>query len=163
MNGRPASRQGLRKPLRQHYARSAEASTPRTTFVDGEQVLSAWMAENAFVSWVMRERPWDLEGDLIRELDLPLNLQGNRRNRIMKFNDQDRQCFVTLSPFASLRVNSAKGLARWAQRCFAEFTLSAANVLSMTGPILIGNNHHPALTGARARCLAYAIGLSSGF
>src|SRR6266704_436260 len=95
MNGRPASRQGLRKPLRQHYARSAEASTPRTTFVDGEQVLSAWMAENAFVSWVMRERPWDLEDDLIRELDLPSNLQGNRRNRIMKFNDQDRQCFVT--------------------------------------------------------------------
>jgi hypothetical protein len=32
---------------------------------------------------------------------------------------------VTLSPFASLRVNSAKGLSRWAQRCFA--------ALSMTG------------------------------
>jgi hypothetical protein len=94
----------LRKRLRQHYARSAEASTlrrtlgclladelrlqlrrvgssgRRTTFIRGEQVLSDWMAENAFVSWVARERPWDLEGELIRELDLPLNLQGNSRN-----------------------------------------------------------------------------------
>src|SRR5713101_4345104 len=26
---------------------------------------------------------------------------------------------VILSPFASLRVNSAKGLSRWASRCFA--------------------------------------------
>ncbi len=30
----------------------------RRTFADGEQVLSEWMAENAFVSWVVRERPW---------------------------------------------------------------------------------------------------------
>ncbi len=28
------------------------------TFVQGEQALSAWMAENAYVSWVVRERPW---------------------------------------------------------------------------------------------------------
>jgi len=37
------------------------------------------MAENAFVSWVVRERPWNLEDVLIRELNLPLNLQGNSR------------------------------------------------------------------------------------
>jgi hypothetical protein len=104
VNGGPSSRQSLRKRLRQHYARSAEASTlrrtlgclltdelrlqlrrvgasgRRTTFMRGEQVLSDWMAENAFVSWVVRERPWDLEDELIRELDLPLNLQGNSRN-----------------------------------------------------------------------------------
>src|SRR5438034_9658720 len=36
------------------------------------------------------------------------------------------QLLVTLS--------AAKGLSRWASRCFAEFTLSAANVLSMTVP-----------------------------
>jgi hypothetical protein len=105
MNGRAASRQNLRKRLRQHYDRSAEASTlhrtlgcllsnelglqlrrvgstgHRTTFAEGEQILSAWMAENAFVSWVVRERPWDLEDKLISELDLPLNLQGNSHNR----------------------------------------------------------------------------------
>jgi hypothetical protein len=100
-NGRPASRQNLRKRLRQHYARSAEASTlrrtlgclladelglqlrrvgssgRRTTFVTGERVLSTWMEENAFVSWVARARAWELEDQLIQELDLPLNLQDN--------------------------------------------------------------------------------------
>lgn len=104
MNGRPASRQNLRKRLRQHYVRSAEASTlrrtlgclladeldlqlrrvgtsgRRTTFVTGEHVLSDWMAENAFVSWVARARPWELEDQLIQELDLPLNLWDNSRN-----------------------------------------------------------------------------------
>ena len=29
-------------------------------------------------------------------------------------------------------LSAAKGLSRWAERCFAEFTLSVANVLSMT-------------------------------
>jgi hypothetical protein len=38
----------------------------------GEQALSAWMADNAFVSWVVRERPWELEDDLIAAVDLPL-------------------------------------------------------------------------------------------
>ena len=50
------------------------------TFGAGEQVLSAWMVENAFVSWVVREAPWDLEDRLIAALDLPLNLKGNQRN-----------------------------------------------------------------------------------
>jgi hypothetical protein len=30
------------------------------TFVEGEQALSAWMAENAYVSWIVRRRPWEL-------------------------------------------------------------------------------------------------------
>jgi hypothetical protein len=51
------------------------------TFVDGEKTLSAWMAENAYVSWVVRDRPWELEDELIVALDLPLNLQGNSHNR----------------------------------------------------------------------------------
>ena len=50
------------------------------TFVEGEQMLSAWMAENAYVSWVVRDRPWELEDELIAVLDLPLNLQGNQHN-----------------------------------------------------------------------------------
>ena len=32
----------------------------------------------------------------------------------------------------SVTLSAAKGLSRWAARCFAEFTLSAANGLSMT-------------------------------
>ena len=40
-------------------------SGARRTFVEGEQGLSAWMADNAFVSWVVREHPWELEDNLI--------------------------------------------------------------------------------------------------
>jgi hypothetical protein len=104
-SGRAASKQNLRRRLRQHYTRTAAASTlrrtlgclladelglclqqagssgRRTNFGGGEQRLSDWMARNAFVSWAVRERPWELEDELIRELDLPLNLKGNQRNR----------------------------------------------------------------------------------
>jgi hypothetical protein len=103
-NGRPASRQNLRKRISQHYTRTAAASTlrrslgcllatqlgiglqlagssgRRTNFGAGEQVLSQWMAANAYVSWIVREHPWELEDNLIGCLDLPLNLQGNQRN-----------------------------------------------------------------------------------
>ena len=51
------------------------------TFVGGEQRLSAWMAENAYVSWIVCQRPWDLEDNLITALDLPLNLMGNEHNQ----------------------------------------------------------------------------------
>ena len=39
------------------------------------------MEQNAFVSWAVRDRPWELEDNLIATLDLPLNLEGNSRNR----------------------------------------------------------------------------------
>ena len=46
---------------------------------------------------------------------------------MMNFNDQDRQCCVTLSAASrSPELAKGKGLARWAVRCFA--------ALSMTGP-----------------------------
>ena len=56
-------------------------SGKRMTFVEGEQALSAWMAENAYVSWIVRQRPWELEDTLIAALDLPLNLIGNKHNQ----------------------------------------------------------------------------------
>jgi hypothetical protein len=103
-NGRSPSKQTLQKRIKYHYTGNAEGSTlrktlgclladelgiqlrrvgsgTRITFVEGEQVLSAWMAENAYVSWVVRDRPWELEDELIAKLDLPLNLQGNSHNR----------------------------------------------------------------------------------
>ncbi len=49
----------------------------------------------------------------------------------MNFNKQDRECIVTLS--------EAKGLSRWAQRCFA--------ALSMTNPVLVVKIHHRAGVG----------------
>jgi len=101
---RPPSRQNLHQRIRSHYAGNAEGSTlrktlgcllsdelgielrrvgtgNRMTFVAGEQVLSAWMADNAYVSWVVRDRPWELEDELIAALDVPLNLKGNSRNQ----------------------------------------------------------------------------------
>jgi hypothetical protein len=38
------------------------------------------MAENALVSWVEHDEPWELEEELIATLDVPLNLQGNAHN-----------------------------------------------------------------------------------
>jgi hypothetical protein len=112
-NGSPSSQQTLRQRLRTHYAGNAEGSTLRTTlgcllagelsiqlrrvgsgtrktFAAGEQVLSAWMSDNAFVSWVIRERPWELEHDLIAAVDLPLNLEANSRNRFHQVLTQTR-------------------------------------------------------------------------
>jgi len=118
-DGGPASGQNLRKRLRQHYARTAEASTlrrtlgcllagdlglelrrvgstgRRTTFAAGERILSDWMADNAFVNWVVQDQPWRLEEELIRRLELPLNLRGNAGSRSLALVTQARaRCLI---------------------------------------------------------------------
>jgi hypothetical protein len=103
-SGRPGSSQTLRHRIRYHYTGNAEGSTlrktvgsllmgelgielrrvgsgTRMTFGVGEQALSAWLAQNARVSWVVAEAPWLLEHHLITHLDVPLNLDGNTHNR----------------------------------------------------------------------------------
>jgi hypothetical protein len=42
------------------------------TFVEGEHRLSAWMADNADVTWVETPAPWAAEQELIAAVDLPL-------------------------------------------------------------------------------------------
>lgn len=102
-DGRAGSRQTLRSRIRSHYNGSAEGSTlrltlgcllsdrlglqlrrvgskARLTFADGEQGLSAWMEDNALVTWVEAPEPWVAERELIAAVDLPLNLDQNRRN-----------------------------------------------------------------------------------
>jgi hypothetical protein len=102
-NGRPASKQTLRSRIRYHYRGNAAGSTlrlslgcllaerlgiqlhrvgsgNRLTFADGEHRLSAWMADNAFVTWVELDRPWSLESQLITLLNTPLNLDQNRKH-----------------------------------------------------------------------------------
>lgn len=87
----------LRKRIRIHYRGNASRSTLRRSlgvlladdlglelrrhgaserlhFGDGEAPLSAWMAENAFVTWVANPEPWLVEATLIRSLPLPLNI-----------------------------------------------------------------------------------------
>ena len=98
--GEVPSRATLRTRLNTHFTGNAEGSTlrrtlgclladelgielrrvgsgKRFTFVEGEQRLSAWMSENALVSWVPCDRPWDVEHELIHQVDLPLNLDDN--------------------------------------------------------------------------------------
>lgn len=44
---------------------------------DGEAQLNAWMGAHAFVVWNACPDAWDLEHELLRQLDLPLNLDAN--------------------------------------------------------------------------------------
>ena len=100
-NGRQPSRQTLRSRLRYHFRGNAEGSTLRLTLgcllqeilgiqlrrvgsgkrmtftALGENNLSTWMSENAYVNWVVFDEPWKLEERLIRSLSLPLNLRDN--------------------------------------------------------------------------------------
>jgi hypothetical protein len=99
-NGLPST-SSLRSRIRMHYAGSAEGSTLRLTlgtlladklrlsrdsarksksFGDGERMLTAWMAENAYVTWVPDAEPWSIEPQVIAKLNLPLNLAHNRSN-----------------------------------------------------------------------------------
>ena len=103
-NGKPPSSQSLQHRIRYHYTGNAEGSTLRKTLgvllseelgihlrrvgsgtrrtfgTAGEAALSRWMADNALVSWVLREEPWVLEEELIASVDVPLNLRGNAHN-----------------------------------------------------------------------------------
>ncbi|WP_247701598.1 GIY-YIG nuclease family protein [Streptomyces sp. F63] len=61
----------------------------------GEATLGQWMADNARVCWIEQSEPWDLESQLISQLDLPLNLDQNRHNafhsRLKELRAQARQ------------------------------------------------------------------------
>jgi hypothetical protein len=50
------------------------------TFGLGEARLTEWMAEHARVAWIIADRPWELEQQLIRTLVLPLNVDQNRHS-----------------------------------------------------------------------------------
>lgn len=100
-NGASPSKQTLRSRVSHHYRGNAEGSTlrltlgclledelgiqlrrvgsgKRMTFAGGEERLSEWLQENAFLTWLVHEEPSSLENQLISELSLPLNLAGNQ-------------------------------------------------------------------------------------
>ncbi len=53
----------------------------RKTFTNrGEQALDDWLNENIFMTWQELDQPWLLEEQLILELSVPLNLQGNKQH-----------------------------------------------------------------------------------
>ncbi|WP_343299868.1 GIY-YIG nuclease family protein [Streptomyces sp. AM 2-1-1] len=109
------STQNVRKRVRYHYRGNAAGSTLRLTLgcllghelrrvgsgkrmtfgKAGEAALSQWMADNARVCWTEQDEPWELESQLISQLDLPLNLDQNRHNafhsRLKELRTQARQ------------------------------------------------------------------------
>src|SRR5215471_2215505 len=131
-DGRTPSKQNLRGRVRYHYMGNAEGSTlrktlgcllaeelgiqlrrvgsgRRKTFADGEQLLSAWMSQNAFVSWLIYERPWELEHDLITTVDLPLNLEGNTAHRFHPELTQVRARCVAQANALPVLPNTSRG------------------------------------------------------
>jgi hypothetical protein len=100
-NGKPPSSQTLYDRIRYHYTGNAAGSTLRLTlgcllpgvelrrvgrsgdrlhFADDERRVSAWMEQNALVTWVATPEPWKLEEELIQAVSLPLNLDQNRNH-----------------------------------------------------------------------------------
>lgn len=131
-NGRPPSNSGLRTRIQTHYSGNAEGSTlrktlgcllsdelgielrrvgsgNRRTFGLGEQALSAWMARNARVNFVSYDRPWELEDHLIANVDLPLNLEGNSRNRFHPVLTEARSRCVTRANALPVLANPGVG------------------------------------------------------
>lgn len=101
LNGKPPSERTLYERIRTHYRRNAKGSTLRftlgcllagtlgiqlrrvgsgniMTFAGGEELLSKWLAQNAFVVWAVHPHPWEVEKSLIQQLSVPLNLNHNQ-------------------------------------------------------------------------------------
>lgn len=131
-NGRPPSRQRLRDRIKYHYTGNAEGSTlrktlgvllstdldielrrigsgKRMTFGDGEQALSAWMAANAFVAWIVHPEPWTLESELISDLDVPLNLAGNTHNAFHPTLTAERSAATARARSLPIVANTGRG------------------------------------------------------
>ena len=97
---RATSKNTLRKRIKGHCVNDASRSTlrrslgcllenelgiqlrfnpsGRVTFgKEGEERLSEWMADNAFVVWMEHDEPWLMEPKLIQSVSLPLNIEHN--------------------------------------------------------------------------------------
>jgi len=114
LTGKPPSRQNLRKRIRCHMRGTAYGSTlrlslgcllseslgiqlcregsgTRLTFSSGEELLSRWMSDNAFVAWIPHPEPWIIEEIAIARLYLPLNLDQNSRHPFYPFLSNARK------------------------------------------------------------------------
>ena len=47
---------------------------------EGEDWIDNWLEKNSLVSWFENPQPWKIEKNLINQLYLPLNIQGNLNN-----------------------------------------------------------------------------------
>lgn len=94
------SQRNLRERIKSHFNGNAYGSTLRfslgcllrddlgitlqptsskkgLTFGDGEKDLNMWLSQNAFVTWVLSRKPWELEEELIGMFKPPLNILKN--------------------------------------------------------------------------------------
>jgi hypothetical protein len=131
--GKP-SRRTLQDRLGDHYCGNAEGSTLRLslgcllgmqlrrvgsgatrTFTNpGEQELDAWMSENAFVTWLEVERPWEMEHAILQSgCPLPLNGSGNPNAVLKDFIEGVRK---RAKDAAIAREIADRGGPRWGRR-----------------------------------------------
>lgn len=47
---------------------------------ENEAKLNEWLDENARVAFIVCEQPWLYESSLIKELDLPMNIEHNKQH-----------------------------------------------------------------------------------
>src|SRR5437867_1096908 len=79
--------------------------------------------------------PWYASTYIARQCHPSLRSgSGSIGTEMLRCAQHDNGWVVTLSPFAALRVNSAKGQSRSAQRCFAALSMTKW-ALSMTGAV----------------------------
>lgn len=44
---------------------------------EGEAALHSWMSEHALVAWKEHPQPWLVEGELLKRVSCPLNIDAN--------------------------------------------------------------------------------------
>jgi len=52
---------------------------PKLT-LEGQKALTGWLSENALVSWVSHNEPWEYEVLLIHRFNTPLNIDCNHHH-----------------------------------------------------------------------------------
>jgi hypothetical protein len=63
------------------YPLRRTGKTERLTLTTaGEQWLNDWMAENAFVAWMVHPEPWVVEQQMLKLASCPLNLADNEHH-----------------------------------------------------------------------------------
>lgn len=113
-NGSKPSSQTVQDRVRYHFRGNAEGSTlrltlgcllsseldiqlrrvgsgKRLTFSKGEETLSEWMNQNAFIAWCEHPTPWEPEEELIKCQSLPLNLDQNQHHPFHRTLSKIRQ------------------------------------------------------------------------
>lgn len=105
--GRKGSKGNLRDRIRNHLKNTSRQSSLRLSlgallidklsleprkrpdgrvdFGSTERILSEWIARHGAVSWLSGPDPWQMEGNLLKSLGVPLNLHRNEGHPFFHF------------------------------------------------------------------------------